>query len=92
MKIKQLRKLLAQLDPSWDDAEIASIVGRLPSGAKRVLAIEYRTGQKQIVINSMGTHVSEDLEEITVAVAVDDEIFLHGLTPHPTSEGPAHAV
>ena len=92
MNILQLRKLLANLDPSWDDAEIASIVGFLPSVAKRVIAIQYETGRKQVIINSMGTHASKDLDEITVAVATDDKIFLNGITPHPKSEEPTHAA
>lgn len=42
-------------------APIQSAVGPWPSGAKRIIAYEYKDGSGiGIVVNSMGTHLSDD--------------------------------
>jgi hypothetical protein len=62
MNVGELKKWLASLPPEFDSADVESVVGRCPSYAKRVVAYRYKDGGGiGVVVNSMGTHLSDEV-------------------------------
>lgn len=60
MNVRELRDWLAALPDDMQDAEVDSVVHGQPCQAKRVVAYRWKDGSgKGIVVNSMGTHISD---------------------------------
>lgn len=65
MTVKELKEWLAGLPPEYDAARIESVVHGVPCLAKRVVAYKYKDGGIGLVVNSMGTHLSDEWFETT---------------------------
>lgn len=63
MTARQLAEFINQLPPDMQDAEVCSLVGSIPSTAKRVMAIRTKDGGRMIAVNSMGTHLCDRFAE-----------------------------
>jgi hypothetical protein len=59
MTALQLAEWIMTLPPHLQKAQVESVVGSTPSTAKRVMAVEVGEHGTAIIVNSMGTHLSD---------------------------------
>lgn len=59
MTALQLAEWIMTLPPHLQKAEVTSLVGDIPSTAKRVMAVEVGDHGAMLIVNSMGTHLSD---------------------------------